>query len=119
MYWAGYRGTPHRDAVADVINFLVNDPDAGRILGTERGLNPNRDVLKTVSTTLDKTGRIAVAFETDMASRFGEAPVPPPKGHGQIRTLLTQAAESVQYGRATPAAAAERFVRQAQAVLGS
>lgn len=119
MYWAAYRGTPHRDTVADVIDFLVNDPEAGRILGTERGLNPNRDVLKVVSTTLDATGRIAVAFETDMAARFGPAPVPPPKGHGQIRTLLTQAAESVQYGRATPAAAAEQFVRQAQGVLGN
>lgn len=117
MYWAAYRGTRHPEIVADVIDFLVNDPDAGRILGTERGLNPNRDVLALVGTALDTTGRIAVAFETDMARRFGPAPAPPPKGHGQIRTMLTQAAESVQYGRTTPATAAQQFVRQAEKIL--
>jgi multiple sugar transport system substrate-binding protein len=118
MYWSAYRTTRHKEVVADVIDFLVNDPEAGRILGTERGLNPNRDVLLEVAGGLDATGRVTVAFETDMARRFGAAPAPPPRGHGQIRTLLTQAAESVQYGRATPAKAAEDFVQQAKSIIG-
>ena len=36
----------------DVINFLVNDPEAGKILGTDRGLPSNLDVRKAVADTV-------------------------------------------------------------------
>jgi multiple sugar transport system substrate-binding protein len=118
MYWAGFRGTRHPDVVVDVIDFLVNDPQAGRILGTERGLSSNLNVRQTVQSTLaDEKMKASVAFEQEMAGLFGSAPVPPPRGHTKIRALLIGAAESVQAGQATPLQAAEQFVTQANATL--
>ena len=38
----------------------------------------------------------------------------PPKGHSTVRSELIKAAEEVQYGRATPAQAAEAFVSRRQ-----
>lgn len=120
MYWAGFRGTRHPDAVADVINFLVNDPEAGKILGTERGLPSNTAVRKTVQDSLtDDRMKLSVTFENEMTPRFGAAPVPPPKGHSKVRSGLITAAESVQYGRSSPQDAAERFVTEANAALAS
>ncbi|MDG4767673.1 ABC transporter substrate-binding protein [Solwaraspora sp. WMMD406] len=120
MYWAGFRGTRHPDAVVDVIDFLVNDPQAGRILGTERGLSSNLEVRRTVQATLaDDKMQASVAFEQEMAELFGPAPVPPPRGHTRIRALLITAAESVQSGSATPQEAAEQFLAQANAALAS
>ncbi|MGI5214609.1 ABC transporter substrate-binding protein [Plantactinospora sp. CA-290183] len=118
LYWAGFRGTRHADTVVDVIDFLVNDEEANRILGTERGLSANLDVRKAVQETLtDQSMKLTAAFEENMADRFGSAPVPPPKGHATVRTLLGDAAESVRSGAATPRQAAATLIPQANAAL--
>ncbi|TDB87356.1 ABC transporter substrate-binding protein, partial [Micromonospora fluostatini] len=44
-----------------------------------------------------------------LAETFGPAPQVPIKGHSKVRAELTKAAEEAQYGRLTPAQAAEQF----------
>jgi multiple sugar transport system substrate-binding protein len=118
MYWAAFRGSKHAKAVVDVINFLVNDPEAGEILGTERGLSSNVEVRKVVESSLtDAKMKDCVAFENKMTPLFGPAPAPPPKGHSRIRSGLVTAAENVQYGKQSAAAAAQEFVLQANRAL--
>jgi multiple sugar transport system substrate-binding protein len=117
LYWSASRTSEHPELVADVINFLVNDPEAAKILGTERGLPPNLDNRALIASTLTPQMQATVTFENTLGSQFGKAPAVPPKGHTQIRTILTTAAESVQSGKATPQAAAEQFVTQATAAL--
>lgn len=120
MYWSAFRGTRHPATVVDVINFLTNDVAAGRILGTERGVSANLEVRRAVQESLtDETMRATAAFETEMAQRFGSAPVPPPKGHARVRALLIQAAESVQTRRVRLEDAALTFINQANAALTS
>ncbi len=120
MYWAGFRGTRHRETVVDVIDFLTNDVEAGQILGAERGLSANLEVRRVVQESLtDESMRLSAAFETEMAERFGAAPVPPPKGHAKVRALLVKAAEDAQSGRATSRQAAASFISQANAALTS
>ena len=46
MYFSVFRGSEHKDIAVDVINFLANDPEAGKILGTDRGLPSNLDIRK-------------------------------------------------------------------------
>ncbi|WP_163509853.1 ABC transporter substrate-binding protein [Fodinicola acaciae] len=118
MYWSVYSGSKYQEQALDVINFLVNDPEAGKILGAERGLAPNLSVRAAVTPSLTKAMQTSVAYETALSSKFSATPPPPPKGHVQVRKLLTTAAESVQFGKATPAAAAKAFVPQATAALG-
>jgi len=118
MYWAVSRTSRHPDVVVDVIDFLVNDPDAGRILGTERGLSSNVDVRRLVDESLtDPSMKASVAFENTMTPLFGPAPAPPPRGHSRIRSGLLTAAENVQYGKQTPAKAAQDFIAQANRAL--
>jgi multiple sugar transport system substrate-binding protein len=118
MYWAASRASKHPGVVVDVINFLVNDPEAGRILGTERGLSSNIEVRKVVEESLtDAAMKASVAFENVMTPLFGPAPAPPPRGHSRIRSGLLTAAENVQYGKQTPAKAAEDFIAQATRAL--
>lgn len=118
MYWSIYRGSKHADVAADFINFFVNDPEAGRILGTERGLSSNTEVRQAVATAAsDANTKASIAFEATITPRFGTAPPPPPKGHSKIRSALVTAAESVQFGKATPRQAAETFVSEANAAL--
>lgn len=117
QYWVGSQTTKHAALVADVINFLVNDPEAAKLLGTERGLPPNIENRKLISDTLTPQMQATVTFENSLAQRFGKAPPVPPKGHSDIRAVLVAAAESVQFGRATPDKAADQFLTKASTYL--
>ncbi|MFF5175446.1 ABC transporter substrate-binding protein [Micromonospora sp. NPDC000089] len=118
MYWAGFRGTRHPEVVADVIRFLTTDTEAGRILGTERGLPPSLIVRRAVTQTIDDPvlARV-VALGESLATQLGPAPAPPPKGHEQVRKLLVGAARNVRSGRAGARASTSVFMAQAQAAL--
>ena len=114
LYFAGYVNTKYPATVVDVMNFFVNDPDAGKILGTERGLPANTEIRTTVQNSLtDPNMKTTVDFENSMQPKFGPAPAVPPNGQSSIRQLLTQEAEKVQFGQASPADAAKEFLQQA------
>ena len=120
LYFAGYANTTHPGLVVDVMNFFVNDPDAGKILGTERGLPANTDIRTSVSAALtDANMKATVEFENTITPKFGPAPNVPPNGAAAVRTLLTQEAEKVQFGQLDSAAAAKEFVEQATLKLTS
>lgn len=117
MFWAIYRGTEHAEQAADVINFLVNDVEAGKILGAERGLAVNTTVREKVDSSLTPAMRQSAKFETEMSKQFGNPPQTPPKGHTELRQNLITQAENVMYGRKKPAEAAKDFVGQAKDIL--
>ncbi|MEH0843898.1 extracellular solute-binding protein [Micromonospora sp. CPCC 205711] len=118
MYWAGFHGSRHPGVVADVINFLTTNTEAGRILGTERGLPASLPVRRAVTQTLDDPilRRVAALGEA-LADQVGPAPAPPPKGHAQVRTLLAASARNIRSGRAGARATTSLFMAQAQAAL--
>ena len=119
MYLSAYKNSPHKDLAVDVINFLVNDPEAGKILGTDRGLPSNLDVRKLVADTVtDPNMKQTIAFQTQLGTTFGTAPSVPLKGHSKVRSELVRIAEEVLYGRQTPAQGAEAFVTAAKAAIG-
>ncbi|GAA2708755.1 ABC transporter substrate-binding protein [Actinoplanes palleronii] len=118
MYFSVYRGSKDKDAAVDVINFLANDPEAGKILGTDRGLPSNLDIRKQVeATTTDPAMKASIALESELLPKFGTPPSVPPKGHSTVKTELVKAAEAAQFGTVTPAQAAEQFFTAAQAAV--
>ena len=63
----------------------VNDPEAGKILGTDRGLPSNLDVRKAVAATVTDPNMKTVDRVRDRpATKFGQAPQVPPKGHATV-----------------------------------
>jgi len=119
MYFSVFRGSEHKDVAVDVINFLANDPEAGKILGTDRGLPSNLDIRKAVSETVtDPNMKLSIQVETELGSTFGPSPQVPLKGHSKVRSELVKAAEEVQYGRQTPAQAAAAYLAACKAAIG-
>ncbi|MFI1988563.1 ABC transporter substrate-binding protein [Actinoplanes sp. NPDC020271] len=118
MYFSVYRGSKKKDTAVDVINFLANDPEAGKILGTDRGLPSNLDIRSQVAaSTTDPAMKASIALEDELVKKFGPSPSVPPKGHSKVKTELIKAAEAAQFGTATTAAAAEQFFSAAQAAV--
>ncbi|MEJ3743061.1 extracellular solute-binding protein [Actinomycetes bacterium KLBMP 9797] len=119
MYWNVARGSEHKDTAVDVINFLVNDAEAVDTLGTDRGLPSNTELrAKFAETVTDPAMKQSIQVETDLAAKFGQAPQVPPQGHSSFRSELVKAAESVQFGRATPEKAAADLIAAVQPKLG-
>ncbi|MBQ1057240.1 extracellular solute-binding protein [Micromonospora sp. C32] len=117
-YWSVHRRSTKKDAAVDVINFMLNDPEAVALLGTDRGLPPNADLrAKLGETVTDPTVKRSIRFGSELAKTFGDGPRPPLKGHRTVRSELVKAAENAQSGRATPARAAEQFVAAASAAI--
>ncbi|RSM57769.1 ABC transporter substrate-binding protein [Actinoplanes sp. ATCC 53533] len=119
MYFSVFRGSPNKDKAVDVLNFLVNDPEAGKILGTDRGLPSNLDVRKAVAETVtDPSMKQTIAVQDELGKNFSSAPAVPLKGHSKLRSELIRVAEEVQYGRQTPAQGGTAFVTAAKAAIG-
>ena len=119
MYLSAARSSKHKDTAVDVINFLANDPEAGAVLGTDRGLPSNLDIRKQVADTVtDPNMKQTIAVENELGKTFGPSPAVPLKGHSKLKTELVRIAEEVQYGRQTPAAGATAFVAAAKAAIG-
>jgi multiple sugar transport system substrate-binding protein len=120
MYFSVFKGSPHKDTAVDVLNFLCNDPEAGKILGTDRGLPSNLDVRKLVEDTVtDPNMKQTIEVQNDLGTKFGSSsPAVPPKGHAKVRTELIRVAEEVTYGRQTPQQGAAAFVTAAKAAIG-
>lgn len=118
MYWSVFKGSKHKDVTVDVINFLANDPEAVKILGTDRGLPSNLDLRRVVSDDVtDPAMKQSIQVESDLAQKFGEAPQVPLKGHSKIRAELIKAAENAQYGRLSSAKAAEQFLAACKSAI--
>ncbi|MEU5909712.1 extracellular solute-binding protein [Micromonospora sp. NPDC047527] len=118
MYWSVFKGSKHKDIAVDVINFLNNDTEAVKLLGTDRGLPSNLDLRRVVSDdTTDPAMKQSIAVEAELTQKFGESPQVPIKGHSKVKSELIKAAENAQYGRATPAQAAAQFVEACKAAI--
>lgn len=101
----------------DVINFFVNDPEAGAILGTERGLPPNDDVSAALVPTFSDELKYVAAYDDRVTAQAGQTPPVPAQGDSQMDKLLISSAENAAFGRQTPQEAAAEFVSQATSEL--
>lgn len=118
--WAVNAESEHPDEAVQLVDFLVNDPDAGDILGLVRGVPPNQDIASAIYENLnDKEQQIA-----DYVAYLGEegnsrpAPAPDPSGTRNIRSeMFDRHAQEVLFDRATPEEAAEAFVAEAQQLI--
>jgi len=118
MYLSVFKNSAKKDVAVDVINFLANNVDAGKALGTDRGLPSNLDVRQAVADTVtDPAMKLSIQVETELAAKFGQSPQVPPKGHSTMRSELVKAAENVQFNRATPEKAAADFLAVVKSAL--
>jgi multiple sugar transport system substrate-binding protein len=117
QYFTAYAGGDNVGTAVDVINFFVNDPEAGAILGTERGIPPNDSVRSAIEPNFSDELKYVMAYDERVTAKAGPTPPVPAQGDTQVRQLLITAAENAGFGRMTPREAAAELVAQATAEL--
>jgi multiple sugar transport system substrate-binding protein len=106
-----------QDTAAKLVDFLVNDPDAGRLLGADRGLPPNLKVRQQLAAAATGTDKVVFDYEATIDAKLGAAPPVPPKGAGAIQKLLQRTYEEVAFERLSVDDAVARFMSEAQKEL--
>jgi len=108
----------HPSEAAQLIDFLVNDAAAGRILGVDRGLPSNGKVRAAVVPALTGVSQVVVAYEDGVRSTLASTPPAPPKGDGEVKNLVQSTYQGVTSGKTPMASAVNTFYAQAQQAIG-
>ncbi|MGO1075055.1 ABC transporter substrate-binding protein [Inquilinus sp. CA228] len=105
------------EEAARVANFYVTDPEAGKVLGVERGVPASKTLRDTVAPTLDELSRAMLDYISFVTDKVGELPPSPPKGAGEINFLLKRINEQVGFEQSSPAEGAKQFVDEANSII--
>ncbi|GAA1828305.1 extracellular solute-binding protein [Luedemannella flava] len=117
MMFSVAQRSEHKPEAAKLINFLVNDPEAGAILGMSRGLPANGTVRDGVGGKLTGPPLVAFQYEQAVGPKLDQAPPPPPKGAGTVKSTFQRVYDDVIFERTTIEAAAEKFLAEAQKAI--
>lgn len=117
MYWAVSAKSANSAAAVAFVDYLVNSPDAGKILSVERGVPGNLDVREAITPDLDESSKKAVDFLDAIEKELGDAPEITPQGGGQFEDILTRAGQDMLFGTITPADAGQRLLDELNSAL--
>ncbi len=117
MYWSIAKSTQNPEAALAVVDYLVNSPDAGKILSVERGVPGNMSVREAVVPDLDEANLMAVDYLEAIEPELGSAPEITPQGGGEFEAILKRVVEDMLFGRITAAEGGQRLVDDLEAAL--
>lgn len=118
MFFSVGGSSANKEAAAAYLSFFVNDVEAGKVLGVERGIPCSAAVRDVVAPTLDEKNQIALNFVSNLGDLLGPLPPPPPAAAGEIDvSLLRVISQEVAFGARSPEDAGKFFVTEAAAVL--
>ncbi|MGN9781927.1 ABC transporter substrate-binding protein [Nonomuraea sp. ZG12] len=116
MFYTASAKSEHPAEAAKLIDFLVNDPDAAATLLSDRGLPTNAKVLAAVKDKLPEVDQKTLTFIDEVKGELSPIQAPP-KGALEMEDILKRNSEEVMFGKATPDAAAQKFLSEANAAI--
>jgi multiple sugar transport system substrate-binding protein len=109
----------HKDAAVKLVDFLVNDPDAGKILGTTRGLPPNLTIRDQVCGSATAATKAVCDYEKAAASEIGPSYGIWPTGSAAIKRDFQTVYDDVIFGKTSVPDGAARVIQDAKQSLNS
>jgi multiple sugar transport system substrate-binding protein len=109
--------TPQPEAAVRLASFLVEDPDAIRILGVERAVPASPRARAVVAEVVSEADRVSIAFIDKMEGKVGPLPPSAPKGAGEVAVMLNRVSQEVAFEQMTPRAGAERVMAEAATII--
>ena len=118
QFWSISGASQNKEAAAAFLSYFVNDVEAGKVLGVERGIPCSAAVREAVAPTLSEQDQISLNFVANLGDLVGPLPPSPPAAAGEIDTsLLRVLSQEVAFGGRSAEDAGQYFVDEATAIL--
>lgn len=118
MFYSVSAKSQHPEEAKLLVDFLLNDPAAGEILLSDRGLPANTDVRAAVQDKFNDTDKQAAEFLASLEGDIVDGPVVPPVGAGEVAGITKRINEEVLFKRLTPEQAAKQFTDEVKLAIG-
>ena len=117
MFVGAAATTAHPEESARLIDFLINDPEAAKILGASRGIPVNESIRKDVVPGLEAFDKTIADYQDSLEKSLKSPPQAPPSGDNALQTTFSRDYDQVSFERMSPREAAEDYVTEAKAEL--
>jgi len=117
MYWSINAKTPHAKEAALLVDFLLNDVEAGKVLSTNRGVPVASQVREAVKAQLSEQDAKAVEFTDASAAIAQPIDIIAPPGAAEAEKLLLTLIQEMQFGQKTPEQVAAEFIEKGNQLL--
>lgn len=107
MLWSGAARSKNKEAAAKLIDFLANSPEAGKIMGTERGVPANKDVRAAIEPNMSDVDKKVVAYLDSIESELGPVPMVTPVGGGSFGQVQMRMVQDLVFDRKDSLGAAQ------------
>ncbi|MGG1516556.1 extracellular solute-binding protein [Paenibacillus oryzisoli] len=99
MFISASAKSAHPKESAMVIDFLVNDPEAAQILGSERGIPVNSQIREQLKPSLSPTDKNVFDFIDNVSKHSSDIDPPYPQGYAEIDKNFKTASEKISFGQ--------------------
>lgn len=119
MFMGVAADTSHPKAAVQLVDFMLNDPDAAKILGATRGIPVNEALRERIAPGLKDFDKTVFDYQASLEGKLNAPPQAPPSGDSALQTTFQRDYDQVSYERMSPREAAEDYVTEAKAELRS
>lgn len=117
MFLSLTRDAKDIEATIAYINTWVNNPDAIRILGLDRGIPPSESGRAELESVLNDIEKTVVGFYGGIQGKVGPVPNRAPKGSGEVRDAFMRIGTDVVLGAMPADEAAGLFMQEGADIL--
>lgn len=118
LIWSVGATTKHGEEAAKFINFFVNDVNAGKVLGVERGVPMSPSVREAILPSLNPTETETVKYINFLKDQVGSYPSPAPLGSTEFdQRVLRPIADELAFDRISIADAATRLISEGKSKI--
>ncbi|MEV6175525.1 ABC transporter substrate-binding protein [Streptomyces sp. NPDC051954] len=119
MFMGVAADTGHPKESAQLVDFMLNDSGAAKILGASRGIPVNESIRDEISSDLKDFDKTIYEYQAPFEGKLNAPPQAPPSGDSALQTTFQRDYDQVSYERLSPREAAENYVTEAKAELRS
>ncbi|MFZ4451791.1 ABC transporter substrate-binding protein [Salibacterium aidingense] len=117
QFMAGYSKTEHPQEVAEFLDFMVNDPEATEILGSNRGVPVNAEVRANLIESASEEDKVMYEY-VDWVSSTSDSPyVPNLPGYNETEALFQEMSESIAFDQISIEEGAAEYWQSLQEIV--
>ncbi|MGW0710139.1 ABC transporter substrate-binding protein [Streptomyces sp. NPDC002643] len=109
----------HPEESAKLVDFMLNDKDAAKLLGATRGIPVNESIREDIAADLKDFDKTIYDYQATVEGKLDAPPQAPPSGDTALQTTFMRDYDQVSYERMSPREAAENYITEAKAELRS